>query len=230
MATQATPERAPGEVEIRWLGHAMFLITDAAGTRVLTDPYGDIGYPLPPPIEADIVTVSHEHGDHNNLALAKGARAVRGLTKDGWATVQESAGQTSIAALPSYHDDQNGAQRGRNAIFVIDASNVRIVHCGDLGHVLPEETVRRLGKVDVLLLPVGGVYTIDAAAAARVVEQVAPRVVIPMHYKLPGLAYPLAGVEPFLQTQRKEAPTRASLRIPAGGPPPQQGTVVLTKR
>ncbi len=233
MATQPAKEGAgPGETEIRWLGHAMFLITDALGIRTLTDPYGEIGYPLPAsPMEVDLVTVSHEHGDHNNVGLARPtARVVRGLTKDGWAAVKEDMGETAVTAIPSYHDEKGGSQRGRNAIFIIDASGARIVHCGDLGHPLPEETVRRLGKVDVLLLPVGGVYTLDAKAAAQVVEQVQPQVTVPMHYKLPGLVYPLSDVEPFLRTQRKETVTRASLRIPAGGPVSQQGTVVLTKR
>lgn len=232
MAMQPTKEGAgPGEVEIRWLGHAMFLISDALGTRTMTDPYGDIGYPLPPPMEVDLVTVSHEHGDHNNVRLAlPPARVFHGVTTDGWATTPENIGETSVTTVPSYHDGSAGSQRGRNAIFIIDVSGVRVVHCGDLGHVLPDETVRRLGQVDVLLVPVGGVYTLDGPTAAKVVEQVKPRVTVPMHYKLPGLVYPLSDVEPFLRTRKTKPATRAALRIPAGGPPPDQGTVVLTKR
>lgn len=194
---------AAGAIELTWWGQAMFVLQSPDGTRVLLDPYGDIGYRLPEPDElaVDVVTVSHEHFDHNNIALAGDTVTVlRGLTADGYAEVDEAVEDVAIRAVPSFHDDSDGADRGRNAIFVFDAGGMTIVHLGDLGHTLSDEQIALVGEVDVVLVPTGGFFTIDAAAATEVVAQLGPRLVIPMHYATPANAVAqLATVDAFLE-------------------------------
>lgn len=203
-ATEAAPA---GAVELTWWGQSMFVLRSPGRTAVLLDPYGDIGYRLPDPEELDVdaVTVSHEHFDHNNVALGGGATVLRGLTVDGYAEVNEEIGDVRIHAVPSYHDDEEGAQRGRNAIFVLETGGLRVVHLGDLGHTLSEEQIALIGEVDVLLVPTGGFFTIDAGTATEVVTQLAPRVVVPMHFGTTAVAIPqLAPVDVFLEGKEFE--------------------------
>ena len=180
-------------MKIKWLGHASFMITSDTGTRIITDPYatgeklnyGEIKE------SADIVTVSHGHGDHNNVAAVRGnPDVVRGT-----ATVKG----IEFRGIPTYHDDAEGQQRGENTIFCFEVDGIRVCHLGDLGHPLDDKQVTELGSVDILLIPVGGYYTIDARVATEVCNQLKPRVIIPMHYKTDKLAYPIAGVDEFLQ-------------------------------
>lgn len=180
-------------MKIKWLGHASFMITSDTGIKIITDPYatgeklnyGEIKE------SADIVTVSHGHGDHNNVAAVRGnPEVVRGT-----ATVKG----VEFRGLPTYHDDAEGQQRGENTIFCFEVDGIRVCHLGDLGHPLDDKQVTELGSVDILLIPVGGYYTIDARVATEVCNQLKPRVIIPMHYKTDKLAYPIAGVDEFLQ-------------------------------
>jgi len=201
-ATATAPEALAGAVELTWWGQAMFVLRAPDGTGVLLDPYGDIGYRLPDAAELDVdaVTVSHEHFDHNNVALGSGATVLRGLTADGYAEIDEQVGEVVFRTVASFHDEEEGAARGRNAIFILEVAGLRIVHLGDLGHRLSDEQIAAIGEVDVLLVPVGGFFTIDAAAATDVVGQTAPRVVIPMHYGTDAVAIEqLAPVDGFLQ-------------------------------
>ena len=178
-------------MKIKWLGHAAFLITSDNGTRIITDPYetsegltyGEITE------SADIVTVSHDHGDHNNTAAVKGNPQV----------VRDSAEAKgiNIKAIPTAHDDKGGSERGKNMVFCFQVDGVRIVHLGDLGHLLTDNQVVEIGKVHVLLVPVGGYFTIDARTAQEVSEQVRTRVVIPMHYKNDKCVFPIGGVDEF---------------------------------
>jgi len=182
-------------MQIKWLGHAAFLISSEAGIKIITDPYvtgGGIGYGE---IEetADIVTVSHEHGDHNNVAAIKGnPDIVRG-------TGHREVTGIKINGIPSYHDDAGGSQRGQNTIFCLEVDGMKVCHLGDLGHPLGDKEVAEIGKVDVLLIPVGGFYTIDAGVATGVCDQLSPGVMIPMHYKNEKLDYPISGVDDFLK-------------------------------
>ncbi|HUT26056.1 MAG TPA: MBL fold metallo-hydrolase [Sumerlaeia bacterium] len=187
---------------ITWIGQACFAL-QAGDTTILMDP-------VPPkmgfasgPVEADVVTVSHEHFDHNCVEMAKGKPVVlRGLDeqKKTWNAIDFKNDDVKITAFPSYHDGQQGAQRGRNAMFLIETKGLRLLHTGDLGHILPEETVKGIGRVDVLLICVGGHYTIDAKEAKTVIAQLKPRVVVPMHYKTkPTSDLPIADAEPFLK-------------------------------
>jgi len=179
-------------MKIRWLGQASFSITTSDGRTVRTDPFDEsLGLPIDKE-EADVVTVSHGHFDHNAVHLVPGKHEV--VDKPGTHT----AAGIAFTGVATYHDESKGAKRGENVIFCFEADGVRVCHAGDLGHVLSPEQAGALGKVDVLLIPVGGTYTVDAAGAGEVVEQLSPRVVVPMHYKLPGMSLPIADVEGFL--------------------------------
>ena len=191
-----------GTVELTWWGHAMFVLTTADGTRVLLDPYSEIGYQVPTAAElaADVVTLSHEHPDHSNVILAGDATVLRGLTDDGWASIEEEFGDTRISSVDAFHDNSEGSERGRNALFVIETADLRIAHLGDLGQAeLTQVQLDALGQIDVLLIPVGGVFTVDAAGATGIVAQIGPRVVLPMHYGTPALAFELEPVAAFIE-------------------------------
>jgi L-ascorbate metabolism protein UlaG (beta-lactamase superfamily) len=179
---------APPAGKLTWYGQACFLLETAAGTRIVMDPIPKgIGYDIPQGLKADIVTISHEHYDHNNVGFVTGKpRVIRGLTADkkGWTRVDEKLKDVSIRTVGVYHDGERGAARGLDAVFIFEVGGVRIAHLGDLGHVLNDEQLAAIGAVDVLLIPVGGKFTIDALKATRVIEQLRPRImVIPMHYK-----------------------------------------------
>ena len=171
-------------MQITYLGHATFLL-NADGTRVLIDPYDEkVGYPVPS-VDADAVLVTHEHRDHTNVAMAKGTPpVVRGLSADGWNKIaKQPVGKATLTSVATYHDDTKGSQRGRNSVFILEAEGVHIVHLGDLGHQLDQSQTSSIGRPDILIIPVGGHFTIDAAGAKQVVDALQPKVVIPMHYK-----------------------------------------------
>ena len=180
---------APPAGKLTWYGQSCFLLETAAGTRIVMDPIPKgIGYELPQGFKADIVTISHEHSDHNNVAFVGGnkPRVIHGLTADkkGWTRVDEKLKDVSIRSVGVYHDGARGAVRGLDTVFIFEVGGVRIAHLGDLGHILNDEQLAAIGAVDVLMVPVGGTFTIDALKATRVVEQLRPRImVIPMHYK-----------------------------------------------
>ena len=178
-------------MKIKYLAHSAFLITTEGGVKIITDPYAVAGPFKYQPISetADVVTVSHEHGDHNYVKAVKGNPVI--LRDSG-----EAKGikfKTVIAA----HDEEGGSKRGQNTVFCFTVDGINICHCGDLGHIFTPDQVKALGKVDVLLLPVGGFFTIDAAAATKVWQQLKPAVTIPMHYKTEKADMPIAGVEEF---------------------------------
>jgi L-ascorbate metabolism protein UlaG (beta-lactamase superfamily) len=182
------PTSTPTKVTLTWFGQSCFLLETAAGTRVLIDPIAKgTGYELPAGLRADVVTVSHEHADHNNVALVTGrARVLRGLTADkkGWTKIEEKVRDVSIRTVGVYHDDKQGAERGLDTVFIFEVGGLRIAHLGDLGHVLDDAQQSAIGSVDVVLVPVGGAVTIDAERATRVIDQLRPRlVIIPMHYR-----------------------------------------------
>lgn len=179
-------------MKIRWYGHACFLFTSKYGIKILTDPFDkSVGYPIPE-IEPTIVTTSHEHFDHNAVNLLKGKfEVLKGIVE------KEELG-IKIKSISSYHDESLGSKRGENYIFIFTVDGINIAHLGDLGHVLSKEDVEKLGEIDILCIPVGGVYTVDANQAVNIVEKVNPKIVIPMHYKTPNLKFDLAPVDTFL--------------------------------
>ena len=182
-------------MKVKWLGHASFLITSDAGTRIITDPYTPGGFGLnygEIKESADVVTVSHEHGDHNNVATVGGNPEAVKETKE--------AKGIKFNGIPTYHDEAGGSQRGNNIIFCFQVDGVKVCHLGDLGHQLSEQQITEIGEVDVLLTPVGGNFTIDAKVATEVCGKLAPKVIIPMHYQNERCSsFPVAGVEDFLQ-------------------------------
>jgi L-ascorbate metabolism protein UlaG (beta-lactamase superfamily) len=226
---------AAEEVSIRWLGQSCFLVTTPDGVRVLMDPVSpSTGYENPPQT-VDVVTISHEHADHNHLALAQGAFSVlRALAPDGkdWNRARLEIGDARLYSVESYHDNEQGAARGLNGIFVIELPDFKLVHLGDLGHVLDEGQVAPLKGADVLLVPVGGTFTLDAAEAARVVEQVQPRsVVIPMHYRTPlSTNKQLAAADEFLKGKTVARPGGAEYKFETGGPAKPRSYVVLERK
>ena len=181
-------------MKIKWLGHASFLITSDKGVKVLTDPYEPILGMNYGPIDesADIVTVSHGHGDHNNIAAVQGNPQVIDES-----TSVELKG-IKFSGIDTYHDDSAGSERGPNVIYCFEVDDVKVCHLGDLGHMLSDEQAAAIGKVDVLLAPVGGNFTINAETADAVIEKLKPAVVMPMHFsndRCPD--FPVAGVESF---------------------------------
>ncbi len=185
-------------MKITWLGHDAFLFETAQGPIIMSDPYeagsydGAVGYE-PIQEKADIVFKTHDHADHGAienlpgppLAISgAGAHDAQGITFKGVAT---------------YHDKTKGSERGSNTVFVFEVDGMKICHLGDLGHELSAEQVAEIGPIDVLLVPVGGYFTIDHAEAWRVAQSLRPKVVIPIHYKTDKLGFPLDTVEVFLQ-------------------------------
>ncbi len=182
-------------MRIKWLGHSSFLITSSTGVKIITDPYKTGGNLTYGEIKesADIVTVSHEHFDHNNAATVGGNPAV----VKGTSSVDVKG--IHFEAIPAFHDQKKGAERGANTIFCFEVDGMRVCHLGDLGHPLGDKEISKIGKVDILFVPVGGFYTIDAATATDVVNKVAPRVAIPMHYKNLKCQFPITPIEDFLK-------------------------------
>ncbi len=178
---------------ITWLGQACFKLQSGDLTLVI-DPFAkDIGL-TPPRFRADMVLVTHEHYDHSNVESLAGEPFI--IKGPGEYEVKD----VHVQGLLTFHDQTQGKERGLNTAYKIEMEGMSLAHLGDFGEKeMRDETLEALGDVDVLMLPVGGKYTITAEEAAKVVKQIEPRFVIPMHYKIPGLKIALAGVEEFLK-------------------------------
>jgi len=180
---------------ITWFGQSCFRLQGEQSTLV-TDPYDQsLGLRLPR-LTADILTVSHDHHDHNNVGAVKGSDGGEPfvITQPGEYEVKG----TFIYGIPSFHDNKEGAERGSNIIYRIEMDGIALAHLGDLGHPLTNGEVEKLEGVDILLIPIGGFYTIDAKQAMEIISQLEPRIVIPMHYQIPGLkSVKLADVKTF---------------------------------
>ena len=212
---------------IRWLGQACFLITTLMGTRVLIDPPNpQVGYHISAhSIPANIVFVSHEHPDHNFTQAASniGVQSPRviqplpltvdNVRQDGMYTFGPKGDEVEklvFRRISAYHDDNGGKQRGPDTVTVLTTGGLRIVHMGDIGELtLTEDQVKEIGHVDVLMIPIGGFFTVDGTQAAALVGQLHPRVIIPMHYGTaalnPGLRSKLASPQAFLAAMRGKA-------------------------
>jgi L-ascorbate metabolism protein UlaG (beta-lactamase superfamily) len=188
-------------MEIVWQGQACFQILTGKNkeTTIVIDPFSEkIGLRLPK-IRADILLVSHQHFDHNNT---------KGI--EGKPFLIEGPGEYEVKGIgvwgiPAFHDDLRGKERGENTIYLIEAEEVRVCHLGDLGQKeLTSEQIEKIGRVDVLMIPVGGVYTINGYDAPKIISQIEPRIVVPMHFKIKGLNIQLEGVEKFLKAMGQE--------------------------
>jgi L-ascorbate metabolism protein UlaG (beta-lactamase superfamily) len=179
-------------MDITWLGHSCFKIKGSHAT-VITDPYSpDLGYKLGKP-SARIVTVSHQHPGHSYVQGIGGQPKV--VNRPG----EYEISGVLIIGIATFHDGEKGKKRGKNTVYLMEIDEISVCHLGDLGHVLSAEQVEEIDNVDVLLLPVGGVSTINAPMAAEVVRQLEPKAVIPMHYKTPALGLELEPVDRFLR-------------------------------
>lgn len=184
-------------MEIKSLGHASFKIRGKTAT-VVTDPFDPsmVGLTWPQDLTADMVTVSHEHEDHNYVSGVRYQLSGKELVIVRGPGEYEVAG-VKIYGFSSFHDEKQGAERGRNTIYLIKIDGVNIVHCGDLGHKLTDELIEELETVDVLMIPTGGVYTLDAKKAVEVIHQLEPSLVLPMHYRREGMAAAFAQLSPI---------------------------------
>ncbi len=179
---------------INYLGHAKFLIELDSGYRIVTDPYdSSVGYRMEK-LRVDAVLVSHQHHDHNAVETVTGVTSV--IDSAGVWTLEPGV---SVRAIEAFHDEAQGSKRGKTLLFVLEAEGLKIAHLGDLGHLPTDEQVSQLKNVDVLMIPVGGFFTIDAATAKQTCELINPRTIIPMHYKtVVNQSWPIAPVDDFL--------------------------------
>lgn len=207
---------------INWYGQACFKI-QGKDVTLITDPFDKSTGLVPPRSRADIVTVSHHHPDHDNTGTIKdnpfivdgpGEYSVKGVT---------------IQGISSFHDTSEGGERGLNTIYVIEMEGLRLGHLGDLGHLLSDKQLEAVNGIDILMIPVGGVYTIDAEKAVEVIGQVEPRIVIPMHYFVPGLGFKLDKVDKFLKEMAVSPSPVSKFTIKKKDLPQEETQVVVMK-
>ncbi|MEW6376989.1 MAG: MBL fold metallo-hydrolase [Thermodesulfobacteriota bacterium] len=213
-------------MKIKWYGHSAFLITSDKGVKIITDPYesgaygGQLSYGKIND-QADIVLTSHDHADHNDTKSLPGSPQV--VKGSGSKTVKG----ISFKGIPTYHDPSKGRERGSNIIFTFSVDGMKVCHLGDLGHVLSEKELTEIGPVDLLLIPVGGYFTIDPKEATRVTEQIQPKVIIPMHFKTEKCGFPIAPVEDFLKGKPKTKRPGASEMVLDKTTLPQQMEIMV---
>lgn len=238
--------RPPGSVTLEWYGHSCFLLTLENGAKILTDPCDTTRIPYQLPGDSiDLVFSTHDHFDHNAVGMVRAGTILRadgnnpvffGVSqgkpiRDEASTVVDLRGiSLPCSTIPSFHDEQGGTLRGANGIIRFIIEGITFVHLGDLGDTLNTEQIEKLKPADVLLIPVGGYYTIDAKAAQKVVEALTPRIVVPMHYKTAVLpeGFPIEGVEPFLKGfTNVERRSSSSLSLRADKLPYELTVIVL---
>ena len=186
-------------MDVTWLGHGCFRLRGKSAS-VITDPYPPSLGPKLPKLEADLITVSHDHENHAYVQAVSGnPYVVQGPGE------YEVAGIT-VLGWPTFHDRVQGSDLGRNTVYLLEVDDVRVCHLGDLGHKLRDQDIEILGTIDILLVPVGGGKSLDATAAAEVVRQLEARYVVPMHYALPSVKKDLEPVERFLKEMGVQAP------------------------
>ncbi len=216
-------------MEITYLGHSSFKLKGKPGV-VVTDPFNEyVGFNLPS-TSADVVTVSHQHPDHNAVENIKGtARREKPfvITQPG----DYEVGGISVFGVVSFHDDNKGTERGGNTIFTIMIDEVRICHLGDLGHELTPEQISDIGPVDVLLCPVGGVFTLTPSQAVKAIHALDPSYVIPMHYKTPQHKEEVFGelstLDDFLKAYGADVTPVEKLSVEKGNLPEETELVLL---
>jgi L-ascorbate metabolism protein UlaG (beta-lactamase superfamily) len=227
------------EFKLRWFGQSFFQLETPLGKKIVFDPHTIPAFGRPV-VSADIICISHEHTDHTKADAIEGhkvARIFQGLKNEkgrvDWNNIDEKVGDKvgaiRVRSVPTFHDNENGLARGKNAAFVVEAEGLTFAHLGDVGHELNDEQLRRIGKVDVLVLPIGGTYTINGEQAKKIVANIKPRLhVVPMHYGVPGYD-DLNGPDEFLDAQPLKIVrqlTSNTLVIPANAKP-DAATVVL---
>jgi L-ascorbate metabolism protein UlaG (beta-lactamase superfamily) len=182
---------------ITYLGHSCFKIQDKIGPEgvtVITDPFDkNTGFKVPN-CEADVVTISHNHHDHNNSGCLRGNPFI--INTPGEYEIKGAM----IIGVETFHNDQNGVEGGKNISCRIEIDNISMAHLGDIGHILTDEQLEKIGNIDILFIPIGGKHTLNAQKAVEVINQIEPRIVIPMHYKLPNSKIAeLDGLDKFIK-------------------------------
>lgn len=191
-----------------WLGHSTFLITNDAGGRLVTDPVDEKSIPNLKRIIADVITVSHRHFDHCATERIGGEPVIKESVEP------ETLAGFTIRGYRTFHDEVKGAKRGTNVIFSIEADGQKIVHCGDLGHMPDDETIEAIRGCDILLIPVGGIFTVDGRAAWEIAKRVAPKTVVPMHFFTSDLGFHLEPVDNFLAAAKAD-PAPIVINVPS---------------
>lgn len=216
-------------MDITYLGHSSFKIKGKV-TTVITDPYDSemVGLKFPK-VDGDIITVSHEHPDHNKVEVVTNVKKV--ITGPG----EYEISGVSIIGVQSFHDNKKGEERGKNTLFVIEIDGVRLLHLGDLGHKLSDSDLKEIGNIDILFVPVGGTFTLGPKEAWEVVKQVGPSIIIPMHYKSEGMNLESFGglgvVEDFLKESNLRVEKLPKLSVKEGGfKEDEEYIVVLEKK
>ena len=183
---------------IEWLGHSCFKITLKSGLKILLDPYSaEVGY-APQDMEVDIVTVSHSHNDHNDLTHVKGNYTL--VNTPGIHTFDE----LTIEGIETWHDHSQGLHRGKNIIFKFSVRGINVCHMGDIGFIPDDDLLSRLCGTEILMIPVGGNFTIDAQEALTICERIEPNIIIPMHFKTPDSNLDIAPLHEFLEAVGRE--------------------------
>jgi L-ascorbate metabolism protein UlaG (beta-lactamase superfamily) len=211
-ASSPAQEKATGKVTVTWWGQSFFIVTSAKGTRVAFDPHGLQEYGRITGLKADIICISHLHTDHNAVyvfenAKDKNVRILNGLSGMGlrttFNTIDEKIGDVRIRSVPAYHDDKEGLIRGKNTIFCVEMDGWKICHLGDLGQEPTPTQLKKIGPVDVLMVPVGGIYTLNGPEAKKAVEMIQPKeYIFPMHYGT-RVFNDVLPVDEFLEDQEK---------------------------
>lgn len=233
---------ADRKIELRYFGQSFFVLTTPSGARIAIDPHAieQLGRPT---AQADLVIISHPHPDHmrleaiENRAKAKVLEGIKmlppaaegGPPRFNWNPVNETFRDVKIRNIGAYHDRMQGLERGKNSIFILDVDGLRIVHLGDLGHSLSDDQIQQIGPVDVLMIPVGGVYTLNGDRAKEVMAQLKPRrIVVPMHYGVGGWEDVLPPDE-FLDGQRnvQRTPSTNLISIDPAAPPPKEPVIIV---
>ncbi len=188
-------------MEITWYGQAFFKLKGKTTTLIIDPYYPDfVGLKLPKDLSADIALKTHDHQDHSNLDAVTGGPVK--ITGPGEYEVKG----VLISGVDSFHDNVEGQERGKNTIYHMAIDGINVVHLGDLGHALTQEQIEEINTTDILLIPVGGVFTIDAKVASEVVSQLEPSIIIPMHFSVPGLKFQLGELSAFTKEMGVEHP------------------------
>ena len=218
-------------MNITWLGHSSFRLEekiDGENVVVVTDPYNkEVGLRMSKQ-KAHIVTSSHDHFDHNNFD------AVVGI-EEGGPIVFDRPGEYEVKGvfvigIGSYHDKKEGKERGKSVMFKFDFAGVSVLHLGDLGTALSDAQLSKIEDVDILLVPVGGNYTIDSKEAAAVVRQIEPRIVIPMHYKIKGIDVDIENADKFIKEMGNNVEPLSKFKINKRDLPPENTQLVVLEK
>ncbi len=214
-------------MQIIWHGQSCFQITvnqAKNGQRtIVIDPFDETLGLRVPKLEADILLVTHSHHDHNNVKAVGGNPFL--ISGPG----EYEAEDIFIQGIPAFHDKAKGKSQGENTCYTIEAEEIRLCHLGDLGQSeLTEQQLQALGEIDILMVPVGGIYTIDGEGASKIISQIEPKIVIPMHYSLPKLKIKLEGIEKFLKVMgKKEIESLGKLSIKQKELPREEMEIVV---